>query len=304
MNWSMNLLLIGVALTAISWLAAWSRNDLGIYFYSFFPLWIGYIVTVNGLAEVFFGTSLLKKLRRSFIALFILSVPLWWFFEYMNSIVHNWHYVFVEGNYGYPISTLQFDIQASIDFSVVIPAILSTAFFVYCCLLRANSDRQGRERKWLLWAPVLLCGIVLGALCYVVLPLHPKELFALVWIAPIFILEPIAYMAGLPGLLGQISNGEYKRAVSVMIGTLVTGFWWELWNFFSLPKWKYDIPYVGFWKIFELPLVGYFGYPFFGLCVFIFASIALYLTLRINLVETFSITRVDGPCRALKESKP
>ncbi len=58
-----------------------------------------------------------------------------------------------------------------------------------------------------------------------------------------------------------------------MIGTLFTGFWWEMWNYYSLPKWYYTIPYVGFRKIFEMPLLGYLGYPFFGLVILSYISI-------------------------------
>ena len=55
-----------------------------------------------------------------------------------------------------------------------------------------------------------------------------------------------------------------------MLATFVTGIFWEMWNFYSLPKWVYTIPYIGFWKIFEMPFLGYFGYPFFGIIVYSF----------------------------------
>src|SRR5258708_5542659 len=56
-------------------------------------------------------------------------------------------------------------------------------------------------------------------------------------------------------------------AMLIMIATLFTGFWCEMWNFISYPTWFYTIPYVGFWKIFEMPLLGYGGYLFFGLII-------------------------------------
>ena len=44
---------------------------------------------------------------------------------------------------------------------------------------------------------------------------------------------------------------------------IVCGFFWEMWNFFALPKWCYTIPFVNFAKIFEMPFLGYGGYiPF------------------------------------------
>jgi hypothetical protein len=38
-----------------------------------------------------------------------------------------------------------------------------------------------------------------------------------------------------------------------------------MWNFYSLAKWKYSIPFVHRFEIFEMPVLGYFGYLPFGL---------------------------------------
>ena len=62
-----------------------------------------------------------------------------------------------------------------------------------------------------------------------------------------------------------------------MAAALFAGFWWECWNFHALPKWIYTVPYVGFWKIFEMPVLGYIGYPFFGLIVFSYTVLAIFL---------------------------
>jgi hypothetical protein len=42
---------------------------------------------------------------------------------------------------------------------------------------------------------------------------------------------------------------------------LGTGILWEMWNFGALPFWQYRIPYVGHWPVFEMPILGYLGYP-------------------------------------------
>jgi hypothetical protein len=89
----MPLLKLGIVLTAVCWYFAWSHIGL-VSEYSFFPLWVGYILLVNGLSEVMTGTSLLRRMRWSFLWLFVISIPMWWFFEYINTIVQNWHYVF------------------------------------------------------------------------------------------------------------------------------------------------------------------------------------------------------------------
>jgi hypothetical protein len=89
----MTILVPGLLLTAIAWLAAWGRFGIVTEF-SFFPLWVGYILVLNGISEVLFRDSLIRRMGRSFFGLFVLSVPMWWFFELMNSFVHNWHYIF------------------------------------------------------------------------------------------------------------------------------------------------------------------------------------------------------------------
>jgi hypothetical protein len=38
-----------------------------------------------------------------------------------------------------------------------------------------------------------------------------------------------------------------------------------MWNFYSLAKWKYSIPLVHRFAIFEMPVLGYAGYLPFGL---------------------------------------
>jgi hypothetical protein len=52
--------------------------------------------------------------------------------------------------------------------------------------------------------------------------------------------------------------------VRYALAALVCGFFWEMWNWHSLAKWVYDVPYVTRFKIFEMPLLGYFGYLPFG----------------------------------------
>ena len=132
----MLLLILGIVLTAVCWYFAWSHIGL-VSEYSFFPLWVGYILLVNGLSEVMAGTSLMRRMRWSFLWLFIVSIPMWWFFEYMNSIVQNWHYLL-----DHPISILHYEIQASIDFSTVVPAVLSTSTLVFQLLRRHSLNTR------------------------------------------------------------------------------------------------------------------------------------------------------------------
>ncbi len=73
-----------------------------------------------------------------------------------------------------------------------------------------------------------------------------------------------------------------------MVATLFTGFWWEMWNYYALPQWIYTIPYVGFWKIFEMPLLGYLGYPLFGLIVFTYTALLSSVLLGRDMADLFN----------------
>jgi hypothetical protein len=225
------------------------------------------------------GTSLLRRMHWSFLWLFIFSIPMWWFFEYMNSIVQNWHYLFA-----HPISILHYEIQASIDFSTVVPAVLSTSTLVFQ-LLR----RHSLNTRVAIPGTTLLIAFVSTFILFWLLNLFPSETFPLVWIVPILFLEPLAYTLGVrASLVHQIEQGNLTLPLSLGIGTLMTGFWWECWNLYSLPKWIYTIPYVGFWKVFEMPILGYLGYPFFGLIVFSYAALILNFIAKQDMAKLFS----------------
>src|SRR5690349_1397900 len=120
----MVLFVSGLVLAAAAWIVAWGTSGF-LSEHSFFPLWLGYILAVNGLSEVRYKASLLKLMGRSFLLLFLISIPLWWFFEGMNAIVQNWHY-----HLAHPISSTQYVLEASLDFSTVVPAVLSTSFLL------------------------------------------------------------------------------------------------------------------------------------------------------------------------------
>jgi hypothetical protein len=56
--------------------------------------------------------------------------------------------------------------------------------------------------------------------------------------------------------------------------TLVCGFFWEFWNFWSMPRWTYHIAYADWFRIFEMPVLGYGGYLPFGLEVYTLFALA------------------------------
>jgi hypothetical protein len=64
---------------------------------------------------------------------------------------------------------------------------------------------------------------------------------------------------GPTGSHGVLEAGLWSQAA------LMCGFFWEMWNAYSLSKWSYQVPYLDVLHVFELPLAGYTGYLAFGL---------------------------------------
>ena len=83
---------IGLALLAVSWVLAWSRLDLPgpAEQHTFFPLWLGFILFLDGLVVRRSGTSLATTARRDFLWMFPVSAVSWWYFEFLNRSIRNW----------------------------------------------------------------------------------------------------------------------------------------------------------------------------------------------------------------------
>ncbi|HKY21562.1 MAG TPA: hypothetical protein VJM31_10105 [Vicinamibacterales bacterium] len=81
----------------------------------------------------------------------------------------------------------------------------------------------------------------------------------------IFLLDPINARAGDESLLRDLRGGANDRAINLLIAGFVCGGLWEFWNYWARAKWIYTVPIVGHLKIFEMPVLGYFGFPPFAL---------------------------------------
>ena len=65
-------------------------------------------------------------------------------------------------------------------------------------------------------------------------------------------------------------DGDGSNLAAAALAGLVCGFFWEMWNYYSLARWSYSVPFVDRFHLFEMPLLGYAGYLPFGLeCVLI-----------------------------------
>jgi hypothetical protein len=86
-----------------------------------------------------------------------------------------------------------------------------------------------------------------------------------VWLAYVFLLDPLNALAGRPSVVSDLSGGNWRRPVSLLAAGGFCGILWEFWNYWALTKWTYTVPYFGHFKIFEMPVLGYLGFPPFAI---------------------------------------
>jgi hypothetical protein len=264
---------IGIVLVAIWWPIAWLQiRPLSDNY--FFPIWLGYILVVDGLVFWRDGTSLIHRSRWRVTILFVLSAPLWWLFEGFNLVLDNWHYT-LPAEYG----RIEYAARAMLPFATVIPAVFVTSELVRS--LRFNPLRRlprmelGPQSLTLLHAA--------GWLMLSAIFIAPQYAFPLVWLSLFFIIDPLATAAGGRSIGSFLRIGDWSPVFNIGFGTLICGFFWEMWNFYALPRWAYSVPYVDFWRVFEMPLLGYGGYIPFGLEIFSFVVLVAALGPRLKI---------------------
>ena len=245
---------IGLSLIVVFWALNWSLSGPRTH-WGFFPLWLGYCLAMDGLVFWRTGTSLLQRSPRKYIGLFLVSAPVWWIFELLNLRTQNWTYRGVE-----LFSPLQYVFWTTLSFTTVIPAVFGSAEFIASFDFVKRLGRGpviGTDRR------TTLSFFGLGWIMLAVMLAWPGIFFPFIWLSLYFILEPLNVWLGNRSLADWTRKGDWRPVISLWLGVLLTAFFWEMWNYYSYPKWIYHVPWGGAFHIFEMPLLGYGGYlPF------------------------------------------
>lgn len=255
---------IGLALAITAWVLAWTRPAWFGAFrdHTFFPLWFGYILFVDGLVRARTGCSRLANRPLHFAALFPASAAAWWYFEYLNRFLQNWSYEGIA-----KFSAGEYVLFATLCFSTVLPAVFETFDLLISFRWFRRAYTGGPAWKPLSRSSVRGLGIA-GAAGLVLLALAPNPFFFMTWLAPLAVLGAALHLANRETCFSSLASGDYTEIVTLACAALGCGFFWEMWNFWSLPKWHYSVPYVNAFRVFEMPAVGYGGYlPFGPICL-------------------------------------
>ncbi len=252
---------LGLLLTFGSWTIAWSDIPwlAPIRQFIFPPLWLGYVISINGMTHALGGHAPLVQRPRFFFGLFPLSALFWWYFEYLNRFVENWHYVGITD-----LSGAAYVLHASLAYATVLPAVVSTSEWLYALLLPGSSGATLHVRRPSGRA-MAAAALVAASGALAVVGVWPNELYSLLWVAPLLLLLGLQGSAGEPTILQGLARGDWRELYLPALAALQCGVFWEMWNFYAGAKWIYSIPYVHRYTIFEMPLLGYAGYLPFGI---------------------------------------
>ena len=209
---------------------------------------------------------------RFFLSLFPVSAIFWWFFEYLNRFVQNWSYT------GVHFSSWEYFCYATLSYSTVLPAVLGTKDLINTfSWIRPGFD-SFKPFKCLHPKMLALFALAISGIGLMCIGVWPNYLFSLLWISPLIIIVSLQTLMGEKHILSEISSGHWSAMVSPALAALFCGFFWEMWNYYSLAKWQYSIPFVYRFKIFEMPILGYAGYLPFGLeCAVIAELVKLWI---------------------------
>ncbi len=247
---------IGLGLAVLFWILNWTLPGTRTH-WGFFPMWLGYCLAIDGLVFLRTGTSLFTRSLRKYIGLFLVSAPVWWIFELLNLRTQNWTYIGAE-----IFSPLEYAFWTTLSFTTVIPAVFGSAeFFASFEFVKrlAPSLVIGTDKK------TTASFFALGWIMLVLMLLYPKIFFPFIWLSIYFILEPINVSKGNRSLAHWTAKGDWRPVIALWLGVLLTAFFWEMWNYYSYPKWIYHVPWGNWLHIFEMPLLGYGGYLPFAL---------------------------------------
>jgi hypothetical protein len=229
----------------------------------FTPLcWTAYLLIIDAAVASLKGWSRLARAPRGFFILALASIPLWLIFEAYNLRMQNWTYV------GLPANVMARNLGYAWSFATIWPAIFETADFVRCLGFFEKPARPRHRFK-----PVtLVITAFLGFLFLTIPVLVPaglgRYLFGPVWAGFVLLLDPLNYRWGAHSFLRDWEKGESSTLGSFLAAGFICGILWEFWNYWATARWIYIFPIMQGWKIFEMPLAGYLGFPAFALGCF------------------------------------
>jgi hypothetical protein len=183
------------------------------------------------------------------------SAVFWFSFELWNLRLENWYYVNVPD-----ARWLRFA-GTIVAFATVLPGL-----FLVARLLATFGIGEGVRSRTFRFKPVhLQLMFALGAISALLVLAWPRSFFPLVWGVAFFLLAPVNHRVSQRGLLREIEAGKWGLPIRLLLSGAICGLLWELFNIRAGAKWIYTVPGLQELKLFEMPILGFIGFPPFAL---------------------------------------
>jgi hypothetical protein len=264
----------GQALTLVHW------RPLSDYWYSL--CWYGVALA----ADAFLARrhrSLLTARPREAVLMLLVSATAWWALEWANAGgIGAWSYS--------PSDDVPRWLQRARS-TVAFASLVPVTFELAMVALALRPLARLRLRRGIVVGPKLRAtAMAAGAAALAAAAVFPSLGLALILSGVVALLDPWSHRRGRPSLLGCVERGDLRLPAALVMSSLAWGLVGEAWNYPADPKWTYHVPYVDFAHVFEMPLLGYLGYP-----VFAFAVFAVYHAVRGTLEAAPAAREGDDP---------
>ncbi len=252
-------------------------------FYTYFYLisWWSFIWALDSWLFLKGGDALILEKPGEFFGFLVpFSAFVWFIFEAFNLRLANWHYL------GVPSSIWIRWPGNFLAFATVIPGITLTANLLeHMGIFQKNEFSLffSEDLPKSVFYASFLCGLAM-----LFLPLiWPAFFFPLVWGGFVLLLDPwVAKWKG-RSLLQEWRQKNFSRTFQLLLAGLLCGGLWESWNYWAGAKWVYTVPLpealLKNLKIFEMPVLGFIGFPPFALECFVMTEFAMGLKERAHL---------------------
>lgn len=259
----LGLVAVGLAWTALVLVASRRSEDIDLLR---FPLaWAGVLCALDGAVRARHGRSPLTR-SADWLWMGCASVFFWDLFELLNLRLKNWWYT------GETSSAAAGALFSFLSFATVLPAVrLGEALLCPVDETSGNGldaqapaapplargERHSRAR-W--WSGVGLTSLVLALW-------QPRLCYPLAWLFLFPLGEAALLVLGNrpPGLprspMESMREGDRTLVLRLFAFALPLGLVWEGLNWGCARGWIYTVPYFDDRKLFEMPLLGYLGYP-------------------------------------------
>lgn len=231
--------------------------------------WTGYILLADAIVWQRRGHSWIRDNRAELLFLTCASVPMWVIFELYNKYsLHNWYYL------GLPEDRLLRVAGYIWSFATICPAIFETADLVSTLRDRRAAPHRAEPPRAIALGAGAWTAVAVGAAMLIV-PILLRStpvatyLAAPVWLGFVLLLDPLNARAGAESILGDWLAGRRGRLANLLIAGVLCGVLWEFWNYWSGTKWIYNVPILPEVKIFEMPVLGFGGFPPFAVECFV-----------------------------------